>query len=130
MKKRFYADFAKVDEELGIIFGYAIVCKLNGEDYFDTQDDHIPEDSMLSATCEFMKGDREARVMHGNTQEGVVLFAFPMTTDIAKALGITVEKTGLLVGMKPDDPEVIAAAKRGEFTGFSIGGSRGVDEDA
>lgn len=129
MEKRFYGEFAKVDDEKGIIFGYAIVCKIDGVEYFDRQDDHVPEDAMLDATVDFMKSSREARTMHTEERTGTVLFAFPMTQDIADALEIDVKKTGLLIGMKPDDPELIEAAKRGEFRGFSIGGERVEDED-
>ena len=49
MEKRGYAEIKKVDEELGLVMGFAIICKIDGEPYFDTQGDHIPEDSMLKA---------------------------------------------------------------------------------
>ena len=114
--------FAKVDEKLGIIFGYGIVCKINGEDYFDQHDDHIPEESMLKAVTDFMKNSRIAKEMHDGEQVGTTLFSFPMTGDIAKSLGITVEKTGWLIGVQPDDPETLEKFKDGTFTGFSIGG--------
>lgn len=114
----------KVDERLGVVFGYAIVCKVGGEDYFDTQGDHIPEASMLRATAEFMAGQRMAKVMHRGDAAGQVVYGFPMTSDIAKAMGIEVQKTGFLVGMKPDDEEVLRKYASGEYTGFSIGGRR------
>ena len=47
-----------------------------------------------------------------------------MTSDIAKALDIEIEKTGFVVGMKPSDPEILEKFRSGEFTGFSIGGAR------
>lgn len=123
------ADFFKADQRLGIVFGWAIVCKEDGEDYFDTQGDHIPEDAMLKATAEFMAGKRTMKVMHKGRKRGTVLFAFPMTTDIAKALGIESDKSGLLIGVKPDDKSVLDKFASGEFTGFSIGGYRGVDKE-
>lgn len=133
------ASFVKVEETLGLILGYAIVCKVNGENYFDLgelQDDgsrirdHITEDAMFKASTDFMLNSRTACVMHARdgsgdiVKKGDVVFCWPMTTEIAKSLGITVEKTGLLVAVKPSDPEDLAKARRGEYRGFSIGGSR------
>jgi hypothetical protein len=128
------ATFVKVEESLGLIMGYAIVCKQDGEEYYDLQGDHIPEDAMLKAAADFMLDCRVAGEMHQRDADGKVIkagsvvFCWPMTSDIAKALGITVEKTGLLVAIRPDDPEALAKAKRGEYRGFSIGGKRIKDE--
>lgn len=122
-------DLAKVDDSLGLVFGFAIVCKVDGEDYYDVQGDNIPEDAMLAASCEFMQGARVAKEMHAGEAKGTVVFAFPLTTDIAKALGIMTPKTGLLIAMKPDDPAILEKFRSGEFTGFSIGGRRIRDEE-
>ena len=129
MQKRLFTEFAKVDDDLGLILGFAIVCKVNGEEYYDLQGDHIPEDSMLKAATEFMQNSREARTMHTEERTGDVVFAFPLTTEVAKAFGIETKTTGLMIGMKPDDPDVLEKARNGEFTGFSIGGLRVEDED-
>lgn len=115
---------AKVDEDLGIVFGYAIICKDEGEDYFDSQGDHIPEDAMLEATSEYMKGKRIAKDMHVGGSVGQVVFGFPMTEEIAKALDIQVRKTGFIVGMKPYKDEMLQKYAEGWYTGFSIGGKR------
>lgn len=118
-----------VSPELGLVFGYAIVCKEDGEDYYDLQGDHIPEDSMLKACTDFMLNSRVAKDMHAGDAigEGIV-FAFPMTTDIAKALDIKIKKSGLLIAMKPSK-EVLEKFVLGEYTGFSIGGQRVTDEE-
>jgi hypothetical protein len=121
-------DIVKVDESLGLVFGFAIVCKKDGEDYYDVQDDHIPEDAMMKAAADFMENSRVAKEMHVGDQKGGVIFAFPLTTEIAKALGIETEQTGLLIAMKPP-PEVLSKFKSGEYTGFSIGGRRVEDEE-
>lgn len=116
----------KVDESLGLVLGWGIICKENGEEYFDLQGDHITEDAMLEAATDFMANSRIAKDMHIKGDDGVlpgsVVFAFPLTTEIAKAFGITVAKTGLLVGMKPGSPDILNKFKTGEYTGFSIGG--------
>lgn len=117
-------EVTKVDESLGIVFGYAIVSKIDGEEYYDTQGDHIPEESMLRATADFMSGRRTAKVMHKGGRAGQVVFGFPLTQEIASALDISVRKTGFVVGMRPDDPDVLEKFRDGELTGFSIGGRR------
>lgn len=128
-EKSTYVPIAKVQAELGLVIGYAIVCKQGDADYFDSQGDHIPEDAMLKAATDFMLHSREARQMHTDAAIGNITFAFPMTSDIAKALDIQTPRTGLLIAMKPDDPEVLEKFRNGTFTGFSIGGRRGEDED-
>lgn len=116
----------KVDESLGLVMGWGIVCKVDGQEYFDLQGDHITESAMLEAATDFMQNSRIAKDMHiaGSKGElpGSVVFAFPLTTSIAKAFGITTNQTGLLVGMKPGSDEVLNKFKTGEYTGFSIGG--------
>lgn len=122
-------EVAKVDENLGLVFGYAVVSKVDGEPYFDSQGDHIPEDAMLKAAMDFMLRSRVAKEMHQGAQVGEVVFAFPLTSEIAKALGVECRKTGLLIAMRPG-PDVLAKYRDGTYQGFSIGGSRLVDEDA
>lgn len=114
----------KVDDELGVVFGFAIVCKQDGEDYYDTQGDHITEDAMLEATAAFMSGDRVAKLMHEGDQAGQVVYGFPLTSEIAKAHGIETGRTGFLVGMRPDSEEILDKFRKGALTGFSIGGRR------
>jgi hypothetical protein len=122
------ATVAKVDSKLGLVFGYAMVCKENGEPYFDVQGDHIDESAMLEALADFAENSRVAKEMHAGDERGAVVFSFPMTTDIAAALNIKVEKTGALIAMKPD-AAMLARFESGELSGFSIGGSRITDED-
>lgn len=127
---------AKVSTELGIIFGWAVISKIRGEPYFDTQGDHIPEDAMLHAATEFMINSRIAGHMHRYASDdarsvervGEVVFAWPMTSEIAKMMGITTPTTGLMIGMKVTRPEILERFKDGTYTGFSIGGRRILDE--
>lgn len=114
------ADVLKVDDSLGLVFGWGIVCNQFGKAYFDTQGDHIPESSMLEAATDFMLNSRVSGDMHVKA-DGSVVFAFPLTTDIAKAFGIESDVTGLMIAIKPSD-EVLAKFKSGDYTGFSIGG--------
>lgn len=122
------AEVIKVDEGLGLVLGWAVICKQMGEDYFDVQGDHIEEDALVEATAEFMEHSRVAKEMHNGSGRGTVVFAFPLTTEIAKSFGIRTETTGLMIGMRPD-PEMLEKFKSGELRGFSIGGIRLEDEE-
>lgn len=124
------AQVFKVDDSLGLVFGWAIVSKENGVEYYDTQGDHIPEDSMLRASAEFMKNSRASKTMHKGEDTGQVVFAWPMTQEIADSMGIVTDKTGLMVAIKPEDPEILEKFRNKDFTGFSIGGRRVLDEEA
>lgn len=123
-----HAEVLKVDESLGLVMGYAIICKENGEPYFDVQGDHIPEASMLEAALDFMQNSQVAKEMHEGEQAGTVVFAFPLTEDIAKAFGILTQTTGLMIAMRPE-PDMLKRFQLGELTGFSIGGRRVTDEE-
>lgn len=116
----------KVDASLGLAFGYAIVCEEDGQPYFDKdssgESHHIPPSTMMAAAKEFAKSARSAKEMHTGDDIGFTPFLFPMTSEVAQALGMTVQKTGLLIGMAPDDKEVLAKFADGTYTGFSIGG--------
>lgn len=116
-------EIAKVDESLGLVFGWAIVCKIDGEEYFDLQGDHIPEDSMMKAAADFMENSRRADDLHARKGAGSLVFAFPLTEETAKAFGLVTNKTGLMIAMKPDET-MMAKFASGEYKGFSIGGTR------
>tara|TARA_R110000737_G_scaffold47134_4_gene67055 strand:+ start:15596 stop:15988 length:393 start_codon:yes stop_codon:yes gene_type:complete len=117
------SEILKVDESLGLVFGFAIICKVDGEDHFDLQADHVPEGVMLKGSLSFAKGKRMAKEMHKGDSVGDVVFMFPLTTEIAASLDIVTKHTGLLIAMQPDDPEVLRKFAEGEYTGFSIGGT-------
>lgn len=123
-----YAPVQKVDSDLGLVFGWAIICKEDdGSEYYDAHGDHIPEDAMLEAAADFMANSRMAKEMHDGESRGEYVFCWPMTGEIAKAMGFETKKTGLMVGLKPDRA-MLAKFKSGELKAFSIGGNRIVDE--
>jgi hypothetical protein len=128
------AEISKVDDSLGLVMGHAIICTKDGQPYYDLQGDFIPEDAMLKAATDFMLNSRIAGNMHARddygkpVQDGTVVFMWPLTTDIAKAMDVDNKgNTGLWIGMKPS-PDVLDKFKSGEMRGFSIGGYRVKDE--
>lgn len=136
MSKRFEttAEVIKVDDEQGIVFGWGIICTVKGEDYYDTQGDHIPDSTMLKATSDFMYEIRAAGEMHARhangeaVHKGVIVHSMPLTKELAETFGITTEKTGWMIGMKPDK-DMLDKFRDGTYKGFSIGGLRGEDEE-
>ena len=108
--------------------GGGIVCTEGGEDYYDLQGDHITEGAMLKAVADF-GADPELGESHQEMGKGTVLFSFPLTADVQKAYGITCDKTGWMVGVKPNDPAMVAKFADGTYTGFSIGGLYGQTEE-
>jgi hypothetical protein len=128
----------KVDSSLGVVLGWAIVSKVNGEDYYDLNVDHegphkgkrvpehIPEDVMAKCGLDFVDAGAIGNEMHEGPDVGSYPFVFPMTSDaFAKLFGVddVPPKTGLLVGYRPP-ADVLAKFKTGEYTGFSIEGRR------
>lgn len=126
-------DVVKMDDELGLVFGFGIVTAQGGEPYYDTQGDHIPDDAMLKAATEFALSERVSTDLHvrddqgAPVQDGTAVFLFPLTAEVAKALEIETPRTGLLVAIKPS-PAVYEKFRSGEYRGFSIGGKRLQDE--
>lgn len=126
-------EIMKVDESLGIAYGFAIVCKEVGEDgvskeYYDLQGDHITESAMIEAAAEFALHSRVGKEGHAGDKVADIVFMFPLTEEYAKQLGITSKRYGLLIGYKPHDAAVLASLREGEYTGFSIGGTRIQDQ--
>lgn len=135
------AKVQSVDIEHGIVLGWAITCKVNGEDYYDLNIDkhedgtweivpeHIPESTMFKCAAQFMESpDRPGNDMHQGPDMGQYLFMMPMTDEIAKAFGMTTRVSGLMVGYKPP-PHLLEKYVSGEYTGFSIEGVKLAFED-
>lgn len=111
---------AKVsDDEVGIVMGWAFVCTENGEPHYDLQGDNVDESDIVKIAAALL--DAGVDEQHDYVSTGSVAFAFPITTEIAAAMAIKSERTGLMVGIRPS-PEVLAKFKDGSLTGFSIAG--------
>ena len=130
-----------INEELGLVFGWAIICKEDGQDYFDLNIDYegehagerVPENitelAMLKGAFGFaVETDRPGNEMHVGPETGSFAFLWPLTTEIAKAMGLTCKRTGLMVAYHPE-VAVLEKFKSGEYTGFSIEGFRGHSEE-
>lgn len=119
----------KVDETLGLVFGWLMISKIREEvggpliDYVDVQGHNITDDGILKAASDFMLNSRMQDDQHNECPSGQAVFAMPMTQEIADAYGFgPVPMTGLMFAAKPS-PESLSKFKVGDFTGFSIGGA-------
>lgn len=119
---RFFGKAVGVNEELGLVFGYAAITKKDGEDYYDLQKDHFSDSALLDAATDFMLSKRVLGDMHEAADGRGVVFSFVLTEELAKAFGIETSTYGWLVGVKPT-PAMFEKFKSGEYTGFSVGGS-------
>lgn len=115
------ARVVKTSDELGLVFGWALTTKANGADYFDLHGDNIVEDDLIRVAAEFMANGGATDQQHDFAADGRVVFAMPLTAEVAKSFGIQTDTTGLMVAIRPS-ADVFAKFKSGEYTGFSIAG--------
>lgn len=115
-------EILRCDEGLGIVYGWGAVFTKDGAEYFDTQGDAIDPGGAEEAALEFVKAGALAGEMH-EWKAGTVPFVMPIGPDQREAFGIQTDITGLAIGMRPS-PDVYAKFRSGEYTGFSIGGTR------
>lgn len=108
-------------------FGWACVSTVKGLPYFDTGDgthsDHIPEDSLVDVATAFMDSSRIGLDMHDGDPVADVVFAYPNTSEILKGLGLEGDNTGLAIGWRTSNAELLDKIAKGDRIGFSIGGS-------
>ena len=67
-----------------------------------------------------MQNSRVARDMHTGADQGTVVFAWPMTKDVAGAFGIETDRTGLMIAMRPN-AGMLAKFQSGEADGHQHG---------
>ena len=122
-------EILKIDDSLGIVFGIGIICTEDGAPYYDTQGDWISPEEMLKASADFMLESRIMDAMHEKEQTGDVVFAMPMTKDVATAFNMDLPKNdagqsieALMLCVKPHSEEELQKFRDGTYTGFSLEG--------
>ena len=124
MTKQFeaYGEVTKVDEEQRIVYGFASVVSKNGQMVVDRQGDIITAVEMEKAATRFMLGARNGLTMHKGEPTTTIVHCMPLTKQVMDAFGISSDKEGWLIAVKVHDDDTWDRMKKGEFTGFSIGG--------
>jgi hypothetical protein len=112
-------------EPLGLVFGWALANTLDGgrTPHVDLQEDAIVgDDELIKVAAAFMESGGASDVLHGDAQDGKVLFCLPLTGDVLKALHLQSDVHGLAIGMRPS-PETFQRFLSGELNAFSIAGT-------
>jgi len=123
------AAIAKIDEALGLVYGWASVVLKDGEAVVDRQGDIIEPAELEAAMVEFMKDYRSVGEMHEGGDKGVVVEAVVMSPAKARAMGIPVAvadqmPTGAWIGVQLDPAgETFAKVRDGKLAAFSIQGT-------
>lgn len=115
----------KVDEKLGLVFGWALATSLDGgaTPHVDLQDDAIVgDDELIKIAAEFMESSAASDVMHDDNPDGKVVFCMPLTKDVSTALGVTSKVHGLAIAMRPS-PTTFKRFLLKELNAFSIAGT-------
>ncbi len=116
---------AKVDDKLGLVFGWALASTLDGgrTPHIDLQKDAIiGDDDLIKVAAAFMESGGPSDVLHDESPDGKIVFAMPLTKDVNAALGIKSDVHGLAIAMRPS-PETFKRFVKGELNAFSIGGT-------
>lgn len=117
----------KLDSERRRVYGIALVA-----DEADSQGDVVSDIELEDAACRAVTKGCAVKIDHEGTAKGRLVASWPMTRDIAKALGFTLPagKSAWLVGLEIDDAATWASVKSGDVGhALSIGG-RGEREAA
>jgi cation transport regulator ChaB len=117
------SDILKVDRARRIVWGWASVSTLKGELVVDRQGDRIAPSEMEKMADAFMRSTRAAKAMHEGEDVGEVIHSLPLTKDLAEALGIDTDREGWITGTYVADDGEWAKVLRGDYAGFSIGGT-------
>lgn len=117
-----YGEVTKIDDEQRIVYGYASVVSKDGQMVVDRQGDVITADEMEKAATRFMLGARNGLTMHKGEPTTTIVHSMPLTKQVMEAFGISSNKEGWLIAVKVHDDDTWDRMKKGEFTGFSIGG--------
>ena len=117
------------NEDLRVVYGWASVITEKGEQVIDLQDDKIAELTLVKAAHDYVTAARVAKLEHDGVAIGEIVESVVFTDDLQKALGIDLGRQGWFIGMKINDDAIWAAAKRGEFAAFSIGGFAAREEE-
>lgn len=115
-------EVTKIDTEQRVVYGFASVVTKGGEVVVDRQGDVITAQEMEKAATEFMLGARNGLTMHKGEPTTTIVHSMPLTKQIMDSFGLQCDKEGWLIAVKVHDDETWDRMKKGEFTGFSIGG--------
>lgn len=125
-------DFAKVDDEQRLAFGWAYVAGVDGNLVVDHSGDFVDDEvlpDLEKAAYDYVLVSREADEMHIRL-DGIakMVESVFVTPDKLQSMGLEGDRVGWWVGFKVSDDDVWQKVKSGQYSAFSIRG-RGQRED-
>lgn len=118
------ATVAKLDESLGVVFGYAVASTVDGgqSPHIDLQGDAVVGgDELIKVALGFAEAGAQSDVMHDCIKDGWVPFVMPLNAETKKAFKLAGDVEGIAIGMKPSQ-ETFKRFQSGELAAFSIYG--------
>jgi hypothetical protein len=118
------ATVAKVDEALGVVFGYAVASTVDGgkSPHIDLQGDAVVGgDVLIKVALGFAEAGAQSDVMHDCIKDGWIPFLMPLNAETKKAFKLAGDVEGIAIGMKPS-AETFKRFQSGELAAFSIYG--------
>lgn len=129
---RLGGDFAKIDGDRRLAFGWAYVAEEGGVPVADHSGDFIDKAALPDledAVYEYMLVSREADEMHVRLEGvGKVIESVVFTPEKLAAMGLEGTRTGWWIGFKVQDEEVWSKVKNGTYAAFSIRGTGAYEE--
>jgi hypothetical protein len=119
------ATVAKLDEALGVVFGYAVASTVDGgqSPHVDLQGDAVVGgDELIKVALGFAEAGAQSDVMHDCIKDGWVPFVMPLNAETKKAFKLEGDVEGIAIGMKPS-AETFKRFQSGELAAFSIFGT-------
>lgn len=117
------AEVINKNEEKRIVYGWASVIEVDGQEVVDKHEHIIEVDELVNAAHKYMIESREAHEMHKGEPKGVTVESIVLTEDVQKALGVDLGKVGWFIAQKIYDDETWEGFKSGKYKAFSIGGT-------
>jgi cation transport regulator ChaB len=126
-------EIAKVDADLGQVFGWASITKINGEPVVDLQNDYLETHELEKAAYDYVLKSRIGGEMHERMkksapkQVGTLIESMMLTPEKIEKMGLPEDTPhGWWVGFQVSKDDIGSEAwenvKKGKYTGFSIHG--------
>lgn len=115
------AGIVKADATRRMVYGWASVTKVAGQDVEDRQGDVMDTENLRKTVHAFM-ADRVGKTMHSGGQTGVIADSIVLDAVVQQALGVDLGMEGWFVGYHVTSDDVWKRVESGELQAFSIGG--------
>ena len=113
----------KVDAERRMVYGWALVSTVGGQEITDRQNDVVSTDDVREAAHDFISKRTLGRMHEAFADIGDIRESMVLDKNIQDALGIDLGMEGWFVGVHVKDDSTWDKVKKGELCAFSIGGT-------